>query len=304
MTTFADLAQRLKEDCPTLELRSQEPMAGHTTFRIGGAVPLMALPQTEDEVTMAVQTALSMDIKPFYLGNGSNLLVADQGADCFVVKQLLGGQAVQVEGSTLYAPAGVSLPALSSVARDHSLTGLEFAYGIPGTVGGAVTMNGGAYGGEMSQVVEWVDCLDAQGNRQRIAGEDLHFSYRHSTFSDHSRCILGAGFQLEAGNAQEIQEKMNGFTQSRREKQPLNLPSGGSTFKRPPGHFAAALIDQCGLKGLTVGGAQVSAKHAGFVVNIGGATCDDVLTLVQEVAEVVLRKTGVQLELELQTLGI
>ena len=230
--------------------------------------------------------------------------MADAGLTGFVVKAVDGLGELRCEGNSLYAGAGVLLSALSGLARDHSLTGLEFAHGIPGSVGGAVTMNAGAYNGEMGAVVREVDCLEADGTRRTLSGDELAFSYRHSAFSDGRRFILGARMELTPGDPVSIQMLMDDFGTRRRHKQPLNLPSAGSTFKRPEGYFAAALIDECKLKGTTIGGAQVSKKHAGFLVNAGGATCSDVLALVDLVRETVLRETGVALELEVKTLGI
>ena len=279
-------------------------MARHTTFRIGGPARLMALPKSGAEAQAALQAAAGLGVEPIFVGNGSNLLVADAGVTGFVVKAVDGLGELRCEGNSLYAGAGVLLSTLSGLARDHSLTGLEFAHGIPGSVGGAVTMNAGAYNGEMGAVVREVDCLEADGTRRTLSGDELAFSYRHSAFSDGRRFILGARMELTPGDPVSIQMLMDDFGNRRRHKQPLNLPSAGSTFKRPEGYFAAALIDECKLKGTTIGGAQVSKKHAGFLVNAGGATCSDVLALVDLIRETVLRETGVALELEVKTLGI
>ena len=203
----------------------------------------------------------------------------------------------------LVAGSAVLLSRLAWAALGRGLAGLEFAHGIPGSLGGAITMNAGAYGGEMAQVVTAVTCLTRTGELQTVPADRCAFSYRHSAFSDGSRLILRAEFSLPQGDPEEIRAKIEDLAQRRREKQPLEYPSAGSMFKRPPGHFAAALIDQCGLKGLTVGGAQVSEKHAGFVINRGGATCADVLALVDQVRERVLRQTGVELEMEVRVLG-
>ena len=304
MDIYAKLTEDLQKACPTLELRENEPMARHTTFRIGGPARLMALPKSGAEAQAALQAAAGLGVEPIFVGNGSNLLVADAGVTGFVVKAVDGLGELRCEGNSLYAGAGVLLSTLSGLARDHSLTGLEFAHGIPGSVGGAVTMNAGAYNGEMGAVVREVDCLEADGTRRTLSGDELAFSYRHSAFSDGRRFILGARMELTPGDPVSIQMLMDDFGNRRRHKQPLNLPSAGSTFKRPEGYFAAALIDECKLKGTTIGGAQVSKKHAGFLVNAGGATCSDVLALVDLVRETVLRETGVALELEVKTLGI
>jgi len=300
MDRFELLKNALSAACPALELRTEEPMSRHTSFRIGGPAALMALPKTKGEAAAAVKTARELGITPFFLGNGSNLLVPDEGYEGFVVK--LSGELNQVRevNGQLEAGGAVSLARLSQAAQARGLTGLEFAHGIPGSVGGAVTMNAGAYGGEMAHVVTAVTCMDETGRVETVT--DFDFSYRHSAFSDGRRLILGAAFRLEQGDRESIKARMDELYAQRHTKQPLEYPSAGSMFKRPAGHFAAALIDQCGLKGLTVGGAQVSEKHAGFVVNRGGATCADVLALVEQVKARVLAQTGVELEMEVRIL--
>ena len=303
MDRFEQLAAALRAGCPDLELREQEPMSRHTTFRIGGPVRLMALPKTEKEAQAVLKTAWELECPPFFLGNGSNLLVADAGYEGFVLKLARGMDQVQEVNRRLVAGSAMLLSQLAWAALGRGLAGLEFAHGIPGSLGGAITMNAGAYGGEMAQVVTAVTCLTRTGELQTVPADRCAFSYRHSAFSDGSRLILKAEFSLPQGDPEEIRAKIEDLAQRRREKQPLEYPSAGSMFKRPPGHFAAALIDQCGLKGLTVGGAQVSEKHAGFVVNRGGATCADVLALVDQVRERVLRQTGVELEMEVRVLG-
>lgn len=303
MERFEQLAAALRQSCPALELREHEPMARHTTFRIGGPVRLMALPKTEKEAQAVLKTAWELECPPFFLGNGSNLLVADAGYEGFVLK--LAGEMDQVRevNRRLVAGSAMLLSQLAWAALGRGLAGLEFAHGIPGSLGGAVTMNAGAYGGEMAQVVTAVTCLTRRGELETVPADRCAFSYRHSAFSDGSRLILRVEFSLPQGDPEEIRAKIEDLARRRKEKQPLEWPSAGSMFKRPPGHFAAALIDQCGLKGLTVGGAQVSEKHAGFVVNRGGATCADVLALVDQVRERVLRQTGVELEMEVRVLG-
>lgn len=303
MDRYTSLFRELSRACPTLELRAEEPMSRHTTFRIGGPVRLMALPRNGEEAVKAVRTALEHDIRPFYMGNGSDLLVSDRGYEGFIMKAVDGLGGLEVRGRRVIAGSGVLLSRLSSFAMDKGLTGLEFAHGIPGSVGGAITMNAGAYNGDMKSVVRKVRCLGPEGEEE-LTGDALDFSYRHSAFQDGRRLILEAELELKEGDSGDIKALMDDFGNRRRHKQPLDLPSAGSVFKRPAGYFAAALIDECKLKGLTVGGAQVSTKHAGFIVNLGGATCSDVLTLVGQVQETVLRETGVELELELRTLGV
>ena len=302
MERWESLTKRLREQAPALEVREGEPMSRHTTFRIGGPARLMVLPRTAGEARIVLRTARELGAEPFFLGNGSNLLVPDEGYEGLVVK--LAGEMDQIRevNRRLEAGSAVLLSRLSRAALGRGLAGLEFAHGIPGSLGGAVTMNAGAYGGEMAQVVTAVTCLTRTGELETIPGDRCAFSYRHSAFSDGSRLILKAEFSLPQGEPEEIRAKIEELARRRKEKQPLDYPSAGSMFKRPPGHFAAALIDQCGLKGLTVGGAQVSEKHAGFVINRGGATCADVLALVDRVREEVLRQTGVELEMEVRVL--
>lgn len=301
MERFNGLKIKLNQLCPELELLEQEPMSRHTTFRVGGPVPLLALPRTTHQAAMAVKIAVEEGITPFFLGNGSNLLVSDNGADAFVIKTVNGLSNVLVEGENVRAESGVLLSRLAVIARDNGLTGLEFAHGIPGSLGGAVTMNAGAYDGEMSQVVTSVTFLTASGKEETT--DQFDFSYRHSAFSDGSRMILRVQMKLQNGDPSAIRARMEELMERRKSKQPLEWPSAGSTFKRPQGYFAAALIDQCGLKGLTVGGAQVSEKHAGFVINKGGATCFDILELMDQVRNRVFDQTGVTLEPEVKLLG-
>lgn len=298
------LRQTLTQRLPQLELRQEEPMCAHTTFRVGGPAALMALPESVGELKEILQAADEHGLTPFFLGKGSNLLVADEGVDCFVVKTAGKlNRLRRMEETTIYAESGVTMAQAAMFAQENSLTGLEFAHGIPGTVGGGVFMNAGAYDGEMAQVVVRVDCLDRRGNLHSLTGEDLRFGYRSSVFSQRPWLIVGVTFRLRPGDPEAIREKMRQLMNRRREKQPLEFPSAGSTFKRPPNHFAGGLIEQCGLKGKTVGGAQVSEKHAGFLVNTGNATCRDVLALIQLVRETVARETGVLLEPEVRTLG-
>lgn len=303
MDELSVLRQELMHICPGMELRENEPMERHTTFRIGGPARLMALPKSREEAISAVRTARARGIAPFFLGNGSNLLVSDRGYPGFVVKLAGGLTSLSVEGNRMIAGSGVLLSTLSRAALEHGLSGLEFSNGIPGSLGGAITMNAGAYDGDMSMVVRWVDCLNESGEVETLSGGELDFSYRHSAFSDGKRLILGAELALQPGKPEQIRALMDDLWNRRRHKQPLDKPSAGSTFKRPQGYFAAALIDECKLKGVRVGGAEVSKKHAGFLINTGGATCADVLALAGQVRETVLRETGVELELEVKILG-
>ncbi len=280
-----------------------EPLCNHTTFRVGGACKaFITVPDVA--ACAALRRFLSEAELPHrFIGRGSNLIVADAGYAGVVLTLAPEARIRQLEKGVLTAWAGGSLKSLCNAAADASLTGLEFAYGIPGTVGGAVYMNAGAYGGEMSQIITEVQTVDANGALQTIPAEQLELSYRHSAFMQNNLVILQASVQLREGDPAEIRRKMDELMHRRIEKQPLEYPSAGSTFKRPEGSYASMLIDQCGLKGLTVGGAQVSEKHAGFVINRGGATCDDILRLCEQVRDVVQRQTGYVLELEPERLG-
>ena len=307
MDRFEWLQQELARRCPGLEVRTNEPMSRHTSFRIGGPARLMALPKSAVQAKAAVLAAREANILPFFLGNGSNLLVPDEGVERFLIQPAGRYSAdplnrVWEENGQLCAGGGVSLAVLANAAQGRALTGLEFASGIPGSVGGGVVMNAGAYGGEMAQVLVSVTALDLDGSIQTIPAESCGLGYRKSVFSDGQRLVLEARFQLSSGDPSAIRARMDELAARRKEKQPLEYPSAGSMFKRPEGYFAAALIDQCGLKGFAVGGAQVSEKHAGFVVNRGGATCADVLELVRQVQARVQEQTGVALEMEVKVL--
>ena len=307
MDRFEWLQQELTRRCPGLEVRANEPMSRHTSFRIGGPARLMALPKSAVQAKAAVLAAREANILPFFLGNGSNLLVPDEGVERFLIQPAGRYSAdplnrVWEENGQLCAGGGVSLAMLANAAQGRALTGLEFASGIPGSVGGGVVMNAGAYGGEMAQVLVSVTALDLDGNIQTIPAEHCGLGYRKSIFSDGQRLVLEARFQLESGDPDTIRARMDELAARRKEKQPLEYPSAGSMFKRSEGYFAAALIDQCGLKGFAVGGAQGSEKQAGFVVNRGGATCADVLELVRQVQARVQEQTGVALEMEVKVL--
>lgn len=309
MTNLVALEKELGKTCPDLELRKNEPMSRHTSFRVGGPAALMALPKGE-EAKAVLETAFRCNVVPFFLGNGSNLLVSDRGYDGFVVKLAGNYGEGEVFANELMVGGAMALSRAANLALEHGLTGLEWAAGIPGTVGGAVTMNAGAYGGEISRVLHQVHVLGYDGRFTVQQNQECDFSYRHSAFSEGQRLILEAVFLLEKDDPAAIKARMEEFSAQRKAKQPLEFPSAGSTFKRPAPLsdgtpvYAAALIDQCGLKGLTVGGAQVSEKHAGFIINKGGATCADILALIEQVKTRVHDQTGVELELEVKTLGV
>ena len=302
MDRFKHLCRNLRNGVPGLELREQEPLSRHTTFRVGGPAALMALPDTEDKLVAAVRLAREAGIEPVWIGMGSNLLVDDSGLDAFVIRVAPQMNGCSVDGTHITAQAGVPLAQVANAAAERGLTGLEFAHGIPGSIGGAVTMNAGAYDGEMCQVVQSVRVLNRSGEIEEIPAEHCQFDYRHSLFSKGDYLVLSVTMELKRGDSRAVRDRMAELMVKRREKQPLELPSAGSTFKRPKGYFAAALIDQCGLKGLREGGAQVSEKHAGFIVNIGNASCADILKLMDKVRECVLRETGVELEPEVRYL--
>ena len=262
MDRFERLASALRR-IPGLEVRENEPMKRHTTFRIGGPARLMALPRSRKEAAAAVRAATEAGIAPFFLGNGSNLLVADHGYEGFVLKAC-GLDQVREVNRRLRAESGITLARLANAALGRGLTGLEFAHGIPGTLGGAVVMNAGAYGGEMVQVLTAVTYLDGAGEEHTLPAAACALTYRHSRFSDRPDwLVLEAELELRPGDGEAIRARMDELAAKRREKQPLEWPSGGSTFKRPEGHFAAALIEGCGLKGVGIGGGCAAADGAG-----------------------------------------
>ena len=283
-----------------IPFRENEPLAAHCTFKIGGPAQLFVQPQTEQQLCSVAALCKEQAVRYYLLGNGSNILFADEGFAGVVIDISALGSDIAVEGNMLTAGAGVRLVALCRAALEHGLSGLEFAYGIPGTVGGAVYMNAGAYGGEMKDVLTVVRYLTTEGKVVQASAAELDLSYRHSIFEENGGCILSAQFALQPGNAADIRAKIDELMAKRVDKQPLDKPSAGSTFKRPAGAFAAALIDQCGLRGFRHGGAAVSDKHCGFVVNLGGATCADVLALCDEVRAIVKEKTGYELEKEIR----
>ena len=279
-----------------------EPMKLHTTFRIGGPADVFAMPKTTAQLCdlfgLCRENGFTYDV----IGNGSNLLVSDQGVRGVVISTEC-INSITVTDNTITADCGAMLSALAKTAAKHSLCGLEFAGGIPGTVGGAVFMNAGAYGGEMKDVITHVSCINQNGNIQTLPASQCDFAYRHSIFSQQDMVIIGAQMTLTPDDPAQITERMRELIKKRNDKQPLNFPSGGSTFKRPPGHFAAALIEECGLKGFTLGGAQVSEKHSGFVINKDHATAQDILDIIAHIKTVVFEKTGIQLQEEIKYLG-
>ena len=284
---------------PELTILENEPMSRHCSFRIGGACDAMLLPSSIEDVEAVCALLAECGEKPFLMGNGTNLLVADAPLHRIVLR--MGEEFSRVDpvnGTALRAESGATLSRLASFAAARGLAGLEFAHGIPGTLGGAVSMNAGAYGGEMKDVVTSVTYLDKDLSLRET--DDAGFSYRRSRFSDTDCIVLGAKISLHEDDPDAIRERMRSLAERRRSSQPLDMPSAGSTFKRPAGGYAAALIDEAGLKGYTVGGAQVSEKHAGFVVNRGGACFDDVLRLIEHIQSEVYRVSGIELEPEVK----
>lgn len=281
----------------------QEPLSRHTTFRVGGNCAAMVLPTTQAQVVRTIQLLKQHHLRYRIIGNGSNILASDDGYDG-VILLLHGNYATvtQLDDHTIQADAGAMLTAVCNHAMQQGLTGLEFAYGIPGTIGGGVYMNAGAYGGELADVVQSVTYLETDGTVVTKSADALDFSYRHSYFSHSDKIVLSATFSLKAGDKQTIQATMTDILSRRREKQPLEYPSAGSTFKRPEGYFAGKLIQDAGLKGYSVGGAQVSEKHAGFVINRADATASDIKQLMAEITTKVEAQFGVTLHPEVELL--
>lgn len=280
------------------------PMKKYTSFKCGGNARVLVIPQSVDSLQKIVEFCYSKDVHPFVIGNGSNLLVSDNGIDNVVIK--IGSKIAKIElldDNSIYCEAGASLKSLCMFALENSLSGLEFAYGIPGTLGGAVFMNAGAYGGEMKDVLVSAKHIDLNGNVGELSQDDLNLRYRGSAYTDNGYTIVSAVVKLKKANKTEIKAAMDDKLQRRKDKQPLEYPSAGSTFKRPEGYFAGTLIEACGLKGYTVGGAQVSEKHAGFVINKDNATSTDVINLIKDVQKIVYEKHGVKLETEVKMIG-
>lgn len=302
MDWYMQFDKQVAENLPDLKVAQEEPLSRHTSFRVGGPARRMAFPEREEQLVLLLKLAQECDARPLVIGNGTNLLVADEGLDRLVIDTSAMNRITQgKDPMVLMADAGVSLARLADFACKQGLTGLEFAHGIPGTVGGAVCMNAGAYDGEMKQVVERVTVLFPEEGVRTLTDEEMEFAYRHSLLSDHPEAVvLSAVFRLSPGDPVQIRGKMQELMTRRKTSQPLEYPSAGSTFKRPTGYFAGTLIDQCGLKGFTVGGAQVSEKHAGFVINRGGATFADVMGVITGVQDRVLAEKGVQLEPEVK----
>lgn len=295
--------QRFSEILNENQILEAEPMSRHTTFRIGGPAELFLVPKSTEEIAGIFKICREEGIPWFVLGNGSNLLVSDKGYQGVVVQLYKGFGEVKVQGCQITAQAGALLSQIAAAAREESLTGFEFAGGIPGTLGGAVVMNAGAYGGEMKDVIKEVTVLTREGEIRTLQAEELAMGYRTSAIKEAGYIVLGAVLSLEKGDKEQIKARMQELAGMRSSKQPLQYPSAGSTFKRPEGYFAGKLIMDSGLRGYQVGGAQVSEKHCGFVINTGNATARDVRNLMADVQRIVEEKYGVKLEPEVKFLG-
>lgn len=284
-------------------MKLQEPMSKHTTFRIGGPADFYLCPHSTKEVQQTVQICKEENLPYFILGNGSNLLVSDKGYRGVIIQLWKNFSDISVKDCCITAKAGALLSKVAAEALEEGLTGMEFASGIPGTIGGAVFMNAGAYGGEMKDIIKEVKVLDDQGEIRVLSNEEMKLGYRTSIVKEKGYTVLSAVLQLKKGDVSVIRETMEDLKNRRTSKQPLDMPSAGSTFKRPEGYFAGKLIMDSGLRGFSMGGAQVSEKHCGFVVNKGGATAEDVTALIREVQRRVKEKFGVELETEVRFLG-
>ena len=301
MTELTEFQRKITAYLPEMELRFNEPMAKHTSFRIGGGAEVMAFPKSPEELAQVLKVSALLDVKPAILGAGTNVLAPDAGLPGLTIclKDALDGME-QRDETSIRVMAGVTMTRAAVFAANLGLSGLEFAHGIPGTVGGGVYMNAGAYGGEICQVCTRVEVMDMEGNTRILSGEEMDFSYRHSRLEEEPGIVVSADFRLTKAEPEDIKAKMKELIGKRSASQPLDLPSAGSAFKRPVGGYAAALIDQAGLKGYQVGGAAISTKHAGFAVNLGGATAEDVKQLLKDVSDKVFENSGIRIEPEVR----
>ena len=301
MTELTAFQRKISALLPETELKFDEPMAKHTSFRIGGGAEVMAFPKTREELAELLKTSALLDCKTAILGAGTNVLAPDEGIDGLVIclKDCLDGME-DLGGNKIRVMAGVTMSRAAVFAANLGLSGLEFAHGIPGSVGGGVYMNAGAYGGEICQVCESVEVMGRNGEIRRLSNAEVQFSYRHSVLEESDDIVISADFVLTPKDSGEIKARMKELIGKRSASQPLDLPSAGSAFKRPVGGYAAALIDEAGLKRYQVGGAAISAKHAGFAVNMGGATAEDVKELLRQVSDKVYEKSGIRLEPEVR----
>nr|WP_295278224.1 UDP-N-acetylmuramate dehydrogenase [uncultured Blautia sp.] len=298
-----NIKQRFQEILGNDRVLEAEPMSKHTTFRIGGPADLFVAPENTDEIKKLIAICKEEEVPYFILGNGSNLLVSDKGYRGVIMQLYRSFGQITLKENEIHAQAGALLSGIAAMAREASLTGFEFAGGIPGTLGGAVVMNAGAYGGEMKDVLKEVTVLTPEGEIVTLQADELQMGYRTSVVKEAGYIVLEAVISLKEGNPEEIKNRMQELAAMRSSKQPLSYPSAGSTFKRPEGYFAGKLIMDSGLRGYQVGGAQVSEKHCGFVINAGNATAKDVTTLMADVQRIVMEKFGVKLEPEVKLLG-
>ena len=301
MTELTVFQKKIQDFCPEITLRFQELMADHTSFRIGGPAEVMAFPKSREELSHLLKVSALLDHVPAILGAGTNILAPDEGIAGLVIclKDCLAGME-QLDAVCIRVMGGVTMARAAVFAAGLGLSGMEFAHGIPGTIGGGVYMNAGAYGGELCQIIESVEVMDFMGNIRRFSNAEMGFSYRHSCLEEENGIVISADFRLIPMETEQIWTKMKELIGKRTASQPLDLPSAGSAFKRPVGGFAAALIDQAGLKGFQVGGAAISTKHAGFAVNLGGATAADVQELLTQVSDAVYHHSGIRIEPEIR----
>lgn len=301
MTELTEFQEKITALLPDLELRLNEPMAAHTSFRIGGGAEVMAFPKTAEELAEILKTSALLDCKCAILGAGTNVLAPDAGVSGLVIclKDALTG-IERLSDKRIRVMAGVTMSRAAVFAANLGLSGLEFAHGIPGSIGGGVYMNAGAYGGEICQVCDRVEVMDRQGNRRWLSNEEMRFSYRHSVLEETDDIVIRGEFSLTPAEPEAIKARMKELIGKRSASQPLDLPSAGSAFKRPVGGYAAALIEQAGLKGFRIGNAGISEKHAGFAVNLGGATAAEVKELLQTVSDKVFAQSGIRLEPEIR----
>ena len=298
-----DIYSMLKSICDSCTILRDVSMKEHTTMKVGGKATFMIIPESIDCIQKIITSLGSLNIPFMKIGNGSNLIFPDTGYNGVIVKIGSALSTINIQDNIIVAMAGASLANVAHQAMEHSLTGMEFASGIPGSIGGAVCMNAGAYDGEMKQVVVETLCLNKDGSLITLKDDEHNFSYRNSRIQDEGMTCLQVRIRLKKGIKEDIQAKINDLNSRRREKQPLNYPSAGSIFKRPPGSFAGKLIDDCGLRGSKIGGAQISDKHCGFIVNTGKATAEDIISLIEHVQNTVYKSYGVKLELEVKIVG-
>jgi UDP-N-acetylmuramate dehydrogenase len=300
---YDDIIVCLEDIVKKERIKTNVPMKEHTTMRVGGMAKIMVLPESCNEIAGIKKLLTEKKVPHFIMGNGSNLVVADSGYSGVIIKLSDNFSGISAERDEITALAGTNIAAVSNAALKHSLSGLEFAAGIPGTTGGAATMNAGAYGHQMEDVITETYCIDENGESCVLAGKDHEFGYRTSIIQKNNLIVLKVKMKLVHGDQEEIRGKMNNYNCLRREKQPINLPSAGSVFKRPDGNYAGKLIQEAGLRGFKIGGAQVSEKHCGFIVNTGNATATDVINLIEYIKDKVFENSGIMLEQEVKILG-